>query len=349
LQNRVALIIFTCVFFSETLDESLSGDSPRPRRCLMDDQPEQPQRPADPLPADSESKPDDSQYNIAQQPAAPRAMPDYLKRHLDAADRKLAEEKTGGAGKETVPSAAGGSGQPLLQFLTRPNTIAAWIAISLCLLFAGCLSFLRSFEGMSGYFTLLAVYVMFVPVMLGIGYVCTCMLRIIENVLRGIDEIEPFANLNVIEWAMNLAYLAAIMIPAIVLGFIVGMLTPLSYDLAYFVSVSVLLPVLLLGSLFADGAWAPLALPSVWQSMTDVQRDWIVFYAEILPMLVSWIVIRAISWYALSWLGVFLSYPLLALVILIYTFLLGRLARSIATGQAEAASDDQEDDQEDEP
>jgi hypothetical protein len=133
------------------------------------------------------------------------------------------------------------------------------------------------------------------------------------------------------------------MIPAILLGFVVGILTPVSSSLAYVVSIYIFAPVLLLASFFADGAWAPLALPSVLRSMGKFRRDWLVFYAEILALLVGGIVVHAISWYMPSWLGGLLSYPSFGLVILIYSFLLGRLARSMAAAQAEAAAADEED------
>ena len=316
----------------------------------MPDQPEEPKSPAEPLPAGSETKTDDSQYNVAEQSSAPRAMPDYLKRHLDAADRKLAEEKVEGTGKGTVPFSPTTAsqrcprelGQALLRFLTRPSTIAAWVCITSCLLFVGCFLYLTSLEGSVGYFALLGVYVIFLPVMLGVGYVLTCMLKIIENMLHGIEAIEPLSNVSVVEWVVNLCYFAALMIPAIVLGFIVGMLTPVSSGLAYVVSVYIFAPVLLLGSFFADGAWVPLALPSVLRSMGKFRRDWLIFYAEIAALLVVGIVIRAISLYVPSWLGGVLSYPLFGLVILIYSFLLGRMARWMAAGQGEAAAAEEE-------
>jgi hypothetical protein len=82
-----------------------------------------------------------------------------------------------------------------------------------------------------------------------------------------------------------------------------------------------------------------LAIASVLRSLVQVSWAWALFYFETTPMVVAWsvIVVRQLSGYT-PWLTPLYTAPLLAIIILIYARLIGRLAGCISASTKKTLS-----------
>ncbi len=272
---------------------------------------------------------DEGEFQIAAQPTAPRVVPSFVERHIRAAEEKRTAEAK--KPKPQPPRWPMFSGIFLYPFYLC--TLASWMFIAAGLTIFGWLfmfwwEYAAIMHATGAYYLGLPV---FAAGLLTIGYAASCSFGIIEATSNGRDEFEV---LHLVEWKeliWNFLHIAALAAQAGVIGYAVEMLSGSDSWLPMLVGTLAVFPLVLLGALAADGAWAPLAIGKILQSIFLVPWAWGLLYLETTPMIAAWtwLVVTQLGgqgpWFVPLYAG-----PLLATIILIYARLMGRLAGCIA-------------------
>jgi hypothetical protein len=269
-------------------------------------------------------------YDVVREPVAPRIMPSHVDKYL-----RMAEEKRPGAAEEPPPLPRWPMLSGNLTFPFYLNTLAAWIYISFGLMVAGWL--LMAWLGPALILGGLSARLFGLPTCLmaslTFGYASSCCLTIIEQTSQGWNSIEVSPGLDWKEWIWNFTRLIVAGLQAGVVGLAVSVLSNSDSWLPGVAGTFAAFPLILLASLAAD-AWVPLAIRPVLHSLVDLWWAWGLFYLQTAALAAGWFWLTKAG--LEESLGVLpgavplFSAPLLALIILIYARLAGRLAGCIA-------------------
>jgi hypothetical protein len=181
---------------------------------------------------------------------------------------------------------------------------------------------------------------------LTLAYMATCCLTIVEGTSYGGDSFPVAPLFDWKDWVWNLFHVAAFALEAGVVGYLVHVLFGADSLWPAAMATMAAFPFVALGSLAADGAWAPIAIRTILKSIVPAAGAWGLFFLETLPPIVGWgeLTIAGLG-SASPWLTPVYTGPLLAAIILIYARLLGRLAGCIETALEKTSNegDDDED------
>jgi hypothetical protein len=212
------------------------------------------------------------------------------------------------------------------------GTLAAWMFISLGLMVTGWL--LLFWLGPGAVLGLDSARLFGIPTLaaalLTLGYAASCCLMIIEETSHGWKAIDVSPEGDWKEWVWNYAHLAVLALQAAMVGAVMRLLCGSDSWLPVFAGTFLAFPLVLLGALAADGAWVPLAIAKVLRSIVGLLPTWMFFYLATAALMVGWISLTATGLEQEPWLVPLYAAPLLAMVILIYARLVGRLAGCIA-------------------
>jgi hypothetical protein len=291
---------------------------------------------------------DDEDFQIAAEPVKPaaepvetRVVPDFVKRHIRAAEQKRVS-----AAKELPPPPRWPMLSGIFNFPFYLNTLSPWMFISLGLMvFAWLFMFWLEYGAMD---TTIAYY-LGLPALtagiLAIGYAASCCFSIIEGTSNGWDTFEVSPGTEWKEWIWSFLHITALASQAGMVGYALQLVCSTDSWLPMIVGTLVVFPLVLLGALAADGAWAPLAIGKILRSFFQVGWAWGLFYLETIPLAVGWTLLVQTGLAGQGrWLAPLYAAPLLAAIILIYARLIGRLAGCIsaATKLSNEGDDDEE-------
>ena len=138
--------------------------------------------------------------------------------------------------------------------------------------------------------------------MLTFGYAASCFLIIIEETCHGWQSIEVSAGIDWKEWAWNYAHVTALLLQAAVIGHVVRLFCGAESWLPMVVGTLAVFPLVLLGALAADGAWVPIAFPTVLRSLVRNSLAWAFFYLETTVLIVVWTSLTAAGLKHAPWL-----------------------------------------------
>jgi hypothetical protein len=286
---------------------------------------------------------DDEEIRIISEPVKPRVMPSLVEKHMQSAEQKRVS-----AAEELPPPPQWPMLSGILTFPFYLNTLNAWMFITMGLMVTSWLfMFWMQYGAMMGAQSarLLGLPTCLAGV-LTFGYAATCCLTIIEDTSNGWDTIEVSPGMEWKEWIWNFAHIATLALQAAMVGYVVQLISSSNSSLPMVVATYVVFPMVLLGALAADGAWVPLAIGTVLRSLVQVWWAWGLFFLEITPMAVVWTILTKKELAGdTPWLVPLYAAPFLAVIILIYARLTGRLAGCIAANTAKPLSegDDDED------
>jgi hypothetical protein len=297
---------------------------------------------------------EDDDYRVAPKPVEQRAVPEYVAKHLRPAEKtpkSVAGAKRTSASPEKRVSAAEELPLPprwpmltgVLAFPFYLKSLEVLVYASIGLMVSGWLfMFWVAYGAFGGPQT---VYYLGLPacaaITLTFGYLTTCCLTIIESTAAGWDSFDISPGIDWKEWTWNLTHVLALVAQAGLAGYAVQLLAPTRSWLPMIAVTYAVFPVVLLGALAADGAWLPLAIGAVLRSMVQKSWAWALFYFEMTPMVVAWsyITVTQLSGRA-PWLTPLYSAPLLAIIVLIYARLIGRLAACVLSSQKSLSQGD---------
>jgi hypothetical protein len=166
--------------------------------------------------------------------------------------------------------------------------------------------------------------------LLTLGYAATCCLMIIESTSNGWDRFDISPPLDWKEWTWNFGRIAVLMLQAALVGAGLRWLSGSTSWSPLVIGIWLAFPIVLLGALANEDAWAPLAIKTVLWSLAPLWWAWGLFYLETGAMFWAW---TMLTWAGLRedvWTAPLYAAPLLAAVILIYARLVGRLGGCIA-------------------
>ncbi|MGD0517465.1 MAG: hypothetical protein ABSA26_08025 [Thermoguttaceae bacterium] len=179
---------------------------------------------------------------------------------------------------------------------------------------------------------------------LAIGYTASCYFSIIESTSNGWDTFEISPGTEWKEWTWSFLHITALVSQAGIVGYAMQLVCSSDSWLPMAAGTLAVFPPVLLGALAADGAWAPLAIGKILQSFFQVGWAWCLFYLETTPLIVGWTLLVKTGLAGQGpWLTPLYAAPLLAVIILIYARLIGRLAGCIsaATKLSNEGDDDE--------
>jgi hypothetical protein len=271
-------------------------------------------------------KKEGSSYAVGQG-AETRPMPDYVERAMQRVGQRLGSAPRELPKRPRWPMLSG-----VFTFPFYLNTLGAWTYTSLGLMTAGWLLLFWLGPGMV--LGLLSARLIGVPTcaaaVLTFGYAATCCLTIMEATSNGYDSIEISPGMDWKEWIWNYAHMAALVLEAALVGVVVRVVFPDESWLLPVAGTLAAFPLVLLGALAADGAWAPLAIGAVLRSVVWLPLEWGLFYVQTTGLAVVWLLVTAVGLGESPWVVPLYSGPFLAALILIYARLIGRLAGCIA-------------------
>ena len=218
----------------------------------MSDSPDKPKRRINPL-FDNEED-----YALSR-PAEPQVLPSRVQSSIHAAEKKI--ERVSAADKLPPPPR-----WPMLSgILTFPfylKTLGATMFISFGLMVAGWL--LMFWVAHGALLGLDSVMTLGLPVCLAgiltFGYTASCCLIIIEATANGWNVVDVSPGIDWKEWIWNFAHIAALVLQAGVVGYVLYLINGATSLLPLAVGTLAAFPLVLLGALAADGAGRP------WQS-----------------------------------------------------------------------------------
>lgn len=257
--------------------------------------------------------------------AGPRPMPDAVQL------ASIAMEKRPGEAEEPPPLPRRPMLSGVFTFPFYLGTLAAWMFITLGLMVTGwLLMFLLQWGTVLGFTSARLIGAPTIAAgLLTLGYAATCCLMIIEQTSYGWDKIEVLPEGDWKEWVWNYAYFAALLLEAALAGAAVRVVTACdSWILAIATTVAVY-PLVLLGALAADRAWAPTAIRTVLASLVRLYRSWALFYGVMAATVVAWVILVRTGLEDSPWLVPLYAAPLLSAIILIWARMVGRIAAQI--------------------
>jgi len=283
--------------------------------------------------------PDDDAYGLSEPeerpaPSVPDVVPAYVRAKIEHRERQA---------------------PPPLRPLRRPMfdgtlifpfytcALAPWMVITGGLIFSGYL--LLILWGPAAQLGGLGLRAMgplaYGATLMTLAYAFTACLKVIEETSHGLDSVECEPDLNWKEWSYSFAYVAFLVMQAGAVGMAVKLAT-LSEPWWPMAAVTwVLLPWVLLGSLAANGAWLPLAVGEVARTFPALWGQWALFYLQITPIALVWVVLTVGGLRLGPWLMPLYSAPILGAGLLIYARLVGRLAWCIAEHQRWAGDEEE--------
>lgn len=300
----------------------------------MADSPENPKGRINPL------LDNDDFYTISE-PAKPPAVSNLVEKHMRAAERKRIS-----AAEELPPPPRWPMLSGVLSFPFYLNTLGPWMLITFGLMIAAwLLMFWIEYGGIGGMST---VFYIGMPTcltaILTIGFAASCSFTIIESTSNGWDTFEVSSGMDWKEWVWSFAHITALLMQAGLVGYVVELVSFSDSWLPMIAVTFAVFPLVLLGALAADGAWAPLAIGKVLLSLVQVWWAWGLFYLEITPMAVGWTFLTNMELAGdTPWLAPLYAAPLLATIILIYARLIGRLGGCIAAETAKLSTEGDDD------
>jgi len=285
---------------------------------------------------------DDAEFQIAPEPVKARVVPAFVEKAMQATEQKRI------SAAEELPSSPR---WPMLSgiffYPFYLSALGSWMFISAGLMVFGWL-FMFWIE--YGAMDMSTVYYLGLPAftagVLTFGYAASCCFSIIEGTSNGWDSFEVSPGIEWKEWIWSFLHISALLAQAGMVGYALELVCYSESWLPMVVGTLAVFPLVLLGALAADGAWAPLAIGKTLQSFFLVGWAWRLFYVETTPMIAGW------AWLVKTqlagqgpWLVPLYAGPLLATIILIYARLIGRLAGCIsaATTKLLDEGDDDED------
>jgi hypothetical protein len=285
---------------------------------------------------------DEDDFRIAAPPPVQeRAVPEYIAKHLRVAEEKVARDVK----EPDRPRLSMLSGVFLFPFQLK--SLEALIFSTVGLLVGGwLLMFWIAYGAIGGTTT---VYYIGVPtcatIITTLGYIATCSLKIIESTAENDESFEIAVGIEWKEWIWNFAHMLVLVLQAGMVGAVMKVLIPIHPWLPMIAATYAVFPIVLLGALAADGAWAPIAIGSVLRSLIPVGWAWALFYLETTVPIVAWCILvgAGLSSYS-PWLTPLYAAPLLAIYFLFYARLIGRLASCISesTKNQQSEGDDDE-------
>ena len=165
--------------------------------------------------------------------------------------------------------------------------------------------------------------------LLTFSYATACCQIIVEETFHGWDSIDEWPEPNWKEWVWSLARMVTLVLQAGLLGFAFDAIFLFRTHWPLLVGTLVALPVVLLGALADGETWIPTAMGRVLRSMLRIGWAWILFYIETSLLIAAWIAVAVVGWGQSQLAVPFYAGPMLAVVMLIYARLLGRLAKLI--------------------
>ncbi|MGA2796213.1 MAG: hypothetical protein ABSE63_01410 [Thermoguttaceae bacterium] len=284
---------------------------------------------------------DDAEFRIAPAPVRPRVVPAFVEKAMRAV-----EEKHIAAAKEPTPRPPRWpmlSGIFLYPFYL--STLGSWMFISAGLMVFG---WLLMFWIEYGAMDTSTAYYLGLPTctagVLAFGYAASCLFSIIEGTSNGWDSFEVSPGIEWKEWIWSFLHISALLAQAGVVGYALELVCSTDSWLPMAVGTLAVFPLVLLGALAADGAWAPLAIGKTLQSLFLAGWAWGLFYLETTPMIAgwTWLVKTQLAGQG-AWLAPLYAGPLLATIILIYARLIGRLAGCISAATAKLLDEGDDD------
>ena len=272
---------------------------------------------------------DDDEFKIVSEPVQQRVLPENVKRQLHAAQQKRIS-----TADEPPPAPRWPMFSGILTFPFYLNSLGPLVFISLGLMVgAWLLMFWIEYGPIMGAAS--AWYLGLPTCLVGIltlGYAASCSLIIIEQTYNGMDTIELSApGIDWKEWIWNFAHIAVLALQAAIVGYVAQRVISSNSSLPMAVGTFAAFPLVLLGALVADGAWVPLAIVKVLLSLVQVWWAWGIFYLATGAMAAGWTILTKSGLVGPNpWLTPLYAAPLLAIIILIYARLIGRLAVCIA-------------------
>ncbi len=283
---------------------------------------------------------DEALYTV-REPEKPRALPDFVEKHLQAAKQKRIR-----AAEELPPRPRWPMLSGILTFPFYLNTLGPWMFITLGLMvFGWLLMFWIENGAVMGASS--AYYLGLPPLAVGLltlGYAASCCFSIIEGTCSGWDSFEVSPGGEWKEWVWNFAHIIALLLQAAVVGLVVKLVSFSDSWLTMAVGTFAAFPLVLLGALAGNGAWVPVAIGIILRSLVPLWWAWSLFYLETGVMIVGCTILTKAGLGGQAyWLTPLYAGPLLATVIIIYARLAGRLAGCIAAATTKTLTKGDED------
>ena len=289
-----------------------------------------------PLDARGPDPADDDAYGLSEPeqprtPPVPEVVPAYVRAKLEHRERR-------------APPPLRPPRRPMIDgtliFPFYPCALAPWMVITGGLVFSGYL--LLILWGPAAQLGALGLRTMGPPAygatMMTLAYAFTACLKMIEETSHGLDSVECEPDLNWKEWFYSFAYVAFLLLQAGAVGMAVKVVA-LSEPWWPMAAVTlVVFPWVLLGSLAAGGAWAPVAIGDVVRSVPGLWRQWGLFYLQTTAIALVWTLLTVGGLRLAPWVMPLYSAPILGAGLLIYARLVGRLAWCIAQQQEQGGN-----------
>jgi hypothetical protein len=285
---------------------------------------------------------DDEEFKIAAEPVEPRVVPAYVEKTMRAAEEKhIAAAKEPKTRPPRWPMLSG-----IFLYPFSLSALGSWMSISAGMMVFGWLLMFWIYYGAIGGTS--TSYYLGLPTctagVLTLGYAASCLFSIVEATSNGGDSFEASPIHEWKEWIWSFLHLAALLAQAGMIGYALELVCSTDSWLPMAVGTLAAFPLVLLGALAADGAWAPLAIGKTLQSFFLIGWAWGIFYLVTIPMIVAWaLLVKDQLAGQAQWLVPLYAGPLFATIILIYSRLIGRLAGCISAAISKLSNEGDDD------
>lgn len=223
-------------------------------------------------------------------------------------------------------------------FPWRPDNVSRWMWLSLGFLAVGwvlCAALYVAGRA-AGYFGVVLAFFAMPLIWLSVwsfSYAAACGMAILQDTAAGNDRVTEWPEPNWREWAVQLFYVAFVLLVTAVLAYAAGR-AALLLDGPFWTSclavAFLLFPLLLLSALETGSVFLPVSGP-VLRSLLRLWRAWPVFYGLTAALWSAWAAAVVVSLQSLGGaVTVLWAAPVLTAVLFISARLMGRLAWSIA-------------------
>lgn len=149
---------------------------------------------------------------------------------------------------------------------------------------------------------------------------------ILEETGYGADAVEQWPDFDWRGWVLSFLFAAIVLGEAAAVSYVLAVPQLVGSPLPAVLLTFILFPIFLMSTLENDSPFIPVAMP-VLRSLVQIWWAWLLLYAYSAVLLAGWLVVTWIGLFRFNpYLSVFVSGPLLAIVLMIYARLLGRLA-----------------------
>ena len=167
-----------------------------------------------------------------------------------------------------------------------------------------------------------------------LGYLSVCCLNVIEQTSQGYDKIEDWSVGEWREWFWSFGFTLGAIVPALLIGAVVGAIPWVGTGLSMGLTVFLLYPVFLLSALDNGSIFAPIS-GLILRSFRTAWQGWLIFYGETSVLVAALVLLILVLFPLNPFLAVAVTTPPLVAVMLIYARLLGRLVWYIGQSQEE--------------